>query len=142
MTSRKAFIFCFLFLVASLAGCSNKLSGELTINDDGKSLLTFTPEECESAVHSNHTGVILYYDDAEVKALALTKGGYGVFIKSDELGEEVRLNEEQCSQFEVVVKPQSSSVNDVQNVEGKIQLTCQRGEKGEVKANITFQNCH
>jgi hypothetical protein len=118
-------------LLVCLPACRAKLSSTLQV--DGKA---FTPTSCRSGQVNNFMGVDLI-DDAgltlrlvqspALESSAILIDGDNVF----ELGE--------CGKM--TSQRQTSSVNEVFNIEGEARLECKH-EEHSVSGTISFGNCH
>jgi len=116
-------------LLLLLVACSNKLSGELTV--DGT---PFTLSSCRSGKVYNVVGVELVAEDGRKLRLGVRPDGQAeAFVLAagaptgDSLGP--------CGAL--TVSDQNSTVNGVRNVQGSATLDCSR-----VKGKLTFENCH
>lgn len=120
-----------LLLVLPLAGCVAKLEGSIDL--DGK---TFRATSCRSLAPMGFQGVELEAaDGARLRVAEHANGDAEVFYfaagknKSKAFGA--------CATMKI--QKQSSSVNKVTNVEGRVKLDCPDFDaKGEIK----FENCH
>ena len=123
-----------LYVAALLTlGCKAKLSGDLTV--DGK---PFTAESCRSGQASGFSGVDLVDADGRKLRLVQIPNGTGaaiLFPPGATVGDEVG----GCGPLSV--STQSSTINNIRNVEGSATLECSN-PKHSVKGAVTFENCH
>jgi hypothetical protein len=118
-----------LTLVLVLGACSNKLSGEVTV--DGS---PFKLDSCRSGQVYNFAGVELVAEDGRKLRLVMQPDGSAdayVFASGSATGDKVG----SCGP--VTVGQQNSTINNVRNVEGEARLDCAR-----IKGNVKFENCH
>ncbi len=134
-------------LAAAVVGCSNELHGSLeaTLRGDGGKQWSTTPSQCASGQREGFFGVDMRAgtaNDALVRAILDPKDG--PILKVNIPGSEravILKPGPGCTQFDVHVERQSSSINDVTNVRGHVRVTCDDAELA-LKADITFENCH
>ncbi len=122
-----------LVMALLLGACSNKLSGEVTVNGEKQTL-----SSCRSGRAYGYTGVSLVTSAGVRIAIASSQSGAGdvyVFPKDSKQG--VYLGA--CGPFSV--SDQNSTINDVKNVEGKAELDCQT-DGFSLKGKVSFSNCH
>lgn len=111
--------------------CRAKLSSALQI--DGKA---FTPTSCRSGQVNNFMGVDLIDDTGLTLRLVQSPAleSSAILIVGDNVSE---LGE--CGKM--TSQRQTSSVNEVFNIEGSATLEC-KDEKHSVSGSVTFANCH
>ncbi|MDP3276459.1 MAG: hypothetical protein Q8Q09_14775 [Deltaproteobacteria bacterium] len=119
-------------LFATLAGCSNKLTGSLTID-----ARVFRPTSCNSGQALGFAGVELHADDDDrrVRIVSLPTTQTQVVV----LGGGTIVQLSNCGLMNL--ETQNSTVNDVRNVRGNVMLQCTDGVHN-VSGAITFENCH
>jgi hypothetical protein len=124
----------FGLLVAMAAmGCTNKLSGDLKV--DGK---PFALASCRSGEASGFTGVVLNGKSGAELRIERAPGGKALVFfhpSSGATGDRVGA----CGT--ITVTRQNSRVNNIYNVEGRVDLNC-TGGKHTVVGKVTFKNCH
>ncbi len=132
MTSFKTL--CFVALAScGLFACSNELKGDLTV--DGKS---FALDSCRSGQVYGFVGVeVVSKAGAKLKIQQTPTGEAIAYYQQAGAATGVELGK--CGTFQV--STQSSTINDVQNVEGQALMDCTAGGH-TVKGNFTFSNCH
>ena len=123
------------FAVLSLAltvACTNKLSGEVTVDDQ-----PFVIESCESGQRNGFVGVDLTASDGRrLRVVQTPSGAPQVFLFAGEaVGQELGA----CGSF--TIQFQNSTINDIKNVMGEARLDCTTDEH-RVKGTVTFENCH
>ena len=129
-----------------LVGCSNKLSGELTVSG-GEHTFSIHPDACVSGERQGFFGADLYeeYDDGKlVRLIYDAHSDYTVRFNIPGTDESYLISKDTkgCDVFEARVQEQSSEINNVTNVEGIVRLDCNIAGLGKVKADLTFGNCH
>jgi hypothetical protein len=117
---------------ATLAGCSNKLSGDVTI--DGQ---PFEPASCRSGQVHGFLGVELTGEKGKRLRLVVTPTGEPEVILF--AGESIGIRLGSCGSL--THEFQSSTINDVRNVKGSAQLDCE-SEGHTIKGTLSFENCH
>jgi len=119
--------------VMALGSCSNELKGELSV--DGE---TFALDSCRSGQVYGFAGVEVVSKEGAKLRLAQAPTGEAVAFyipKGQDTGVEIGI----CGAFKL--STQSSTINDVKNVEGKATLDC--SANGHVlKGSFSFSNCH
>ncbi|MGE0551029.1 MAG: hypothetical protein AB7O24_21140 [Kofleriaceae bacterium] len=119
-------------IVVVVAGCSNKLGGDLTI--DGTAV---TLESCRSGQIYGFAGVELVtttgaklrlVGNPDSTANALVAIGGPTFADLGKCGP-------------IQNEPQSSTINNVRNVKGTAKLDCEAGGH-KIKGSISWENCH
>jgi hypothetical protein len=122
-----------IVLCFSMIGCSNKLSGTLTVDKK-----PFAPDSCRSGQIYGFAGVEVTSKQGSRIRVVLQPTGQGnlVFFPP---GAQVGKQLGPCGV--VSVTPQKSTVNDVRNVEGKVDLSCEANGHS-VKGTLIFSNCH
>ena len=121
----------FAFVLA--AGCSNKLSGTLEIDGHAVEI-----SSCRNGMVYGFRGVELTAATGERLRVALAPTGEAVVIlmaKGASTGAELG----KCGSLEV--SDQNSEINDVKNVEGKMELDC-AADGSAIKGSVKFGNCH
>lgn len=118
-------------LALATAACSNEIKSDLTVN--GKPLKV---SGCRNGSVYGFRGVELSGDAATLRIASTMTGEAEVVVMGGgvtgtELGK--------CGKF--VISDQSSTINDVKNVEGKAELDCSSGGF-TIKGSVTFANCH
>ena len=131
-----------LFVLAGV-GCSNKISGSIDVTTKAHGNYSITPGQCISGEREDFFGADLREGKADkiIRVIKDPKEGYSVRINIPGTKKAVVVNDGVCSTFKVRVKKQSSTINDVRNVKGRIKLDCKVGGS-TVEANIKFENCH
>ncbi|MCA9520580.1 MAG: hypothetical protein KC609_06390 [Myxococcales bacterium] len=125
-------LFAVLFLGFTVAGCTNKISGNVTV--DGKAL---SFKSCRSGQVYGFAGVELKAASGERLRLVMTPSGHSVavyFNASSTTGVTIG----RCGPFEL--RRQNSTVNKVTNVAGKATLDCKTSVA--IKGEVSFENCH
>jgi hypothetical protein len=123
-----------LIALVLAAGCTNKLEGDVQL--DGAS---FTATSCRSGVAFGFAGVELHDGGGRrirvindpitgTVRVALFAGAAG---RGEDLGTCAALDQ----------RPQSSTVNGLQNQEGTVSFHCDTGPH-KLSGNLTFKNCH
>ncbi len=120
-------------LSCALFACSNELKGEVTV--DGEA---FVLDSCRSGQVYGYVGVeVVSKTGQKIKIAQLLSGESSVYYFP--AGQPTGVELGACGPFQVVT--QSSTINDIKNVEGEATLDCERG--GHVlKGSFTFSNCH
>jgi hypothetical protein len=127
-------LICVLSLVLAAVGCSNKLSGSVTVNGE-----PFAIESCRNGVIHGFRGVELVDKTGmRLRVAALPSGEARVFVipAGANVGKELA---GACG--ELVIEDQNSTINDVKNVKGTATLACAL-DGFEIKGKVTFENCH
>jgi hypothetical protein len=126
-------MWAFVVAAALAAGCSSKVSGEIEVN--GKKVGV---SSCRNGVVYGYRGVEVTTKDGDRLRVAMTQTGEAwlVFMpKGSSTGSEIGA----CGTLEV--SDQNSTINDVKNVEGKMELDC-ASDGLSVKGTVKFENCH
>lgn len=124
---------CVVLASCGLFACSNELKGELSV--DGK---TFALDSCRSGQIYGFVGVeIVSKDGAKIRIKQTPTGESLAYYLPSGSATGVELGK--CGSFSV--SRQSSTINDVQNVEGQAVMECEAGGH-KVAGNFTFSNCH
>ncbi|MGE0872444.1 MAG: hypothetical protein AB7P03_28070 [Kofleriaceae bacterium] len=121
-----------LGILVLVTGCSNKLSGDLTI--DGTAV---TLDSCRSGQIYGFAGVELV-TTAGLK-LRLVGNPDGTANALVSMGEKTFAEIGKCGPMDN--QPQSSTINDVRNVMGNARLDCE-GSGHTIKGTINWENCH
>ena len=123
----------FSLLLLLLPACSNELKGDVTVDDQG-----FELSSCRSGEVYGFVGVELVSKQGAKLRFAQTPTGeaFAFYIP---VGESTGVEIGKCGAFQV--SQQSSTINDVKNVEGKGQLDCSAAGH-TLKGSFSFSNCH
>ncbi|MEZ4366526.1 MAG: hypothetical protein R2939_09600 [Kofleriaceae bacterium] len=127
-----------LGLVPALAvACSNEVGGDLTVNG-----APFAPTGCRNGVVHGFRGVALSGKDGSNLRIAASMTGEAIVaILPGGARAEAQAGLELGKCGLLTIGDQSSTINDVRNVEGKADLDC--SAKGyTLKGTVTFANCH
>jgi hypothetical protein len=136
-----------VLLVVGAGGCSNELHGalEVTVRTSGGQHWSTMPSQCVSGQRQGFFGVDMRAgtdDGTLVRAIIDPKDGPILKVNVPGTDQALTLRPGPgCSQFDVHVERQSSSINDITNVRGHVRVTCDDPELA-LKADITFENCH
>jgi len=124
------------WILIALAACSNELGGDLSL--DGT---PFSPSSCRSGAVYGFRGVTLRGAGGELRIASTMTGEARValFPAGAKAEAQAALDLGACGLF--TISDQSSTINDVKNVEGKAQLEC-TAHGHTVKGTVTFSNCH
>ena len=111
--------------------CTNEISAALTV--DGTA---FVPTSCRSGEHHNFMGVDLADESDRTLRLVQTPANQPIAIwiagtETIEIGP--------CGTLSV--QRQSSTINDIRNVEGNATLECEVNEH-TIAGTVSFKNCH
>ncbi len=120
-------------VVVSVAGCSNKIGGEVTVNGEKLEL-----SSCRSGAVYGFRGVEVTAKSGlklRIVATATDEAYLAVMPAGAETGTDVGT----CGTLKI--SDQNSTINDVKNVEGKAKLDCNR-DGFEIKGTVEFENCH
>jgi hypothetical protein len=121
----------FGLVVIALAGCTAKLTGDITL--DGQ---PFELSGCRSGQPSGFAGVDLVGKDGRrLRLVAQPDGSSHAYLLAD--GTPTDLGP--CGGL--TIETQNSTVNDVRNVKGTATLSCNAGGH-QVGGRVTFENCH
>ncbi len=128
-----------------LCGCTNELTGSLTVElrAAGKQWSTI-PSECASGERQGFFGVDMRAgsDDSMVRVILDPKEGPILKVNVPGTDQGLTLGPGPgCPQFDVHVERQNSRINNITNVRGHARVTCEDPEL-QLKADITFENCH
>ena len=130
---KPATVFALFVALATIAGCSNKLSGDLTV--DGNA---FELDACRSGQVYGFRGVELSSKKAGKVRLAVAPTGEAVaFYMPPDADKGVELG--RCGTLKV--NDQKSTINDIRNVEGSADLSCEAAGHS-IKGKVQFSNCH
>lgn len=122
-----------LLAVGPAAACSNKLGGDLKVNGQ-----PFAAASCRSGAVFGVSGVeVTGKGGQRLRVVQLPTGEAQVvlFAPGAQVGSDLGV----CGSIQVTT--QSSTVNNVRNVEGKAQLQC-TADGVTVAGTLTFENCH
>jgi hypothetical protein len=126
-----------------MTGCSNELKGTIQVTAAGQTW-SVTPSECASGQRQNFFGVDAREgtsDDKLVRVILDPKASYTLRLNVPGTDKGINLEGAGCSTFDIVVERQSSSINDITNVQGHIRVACDLPDL-KVDADLTFSNCH
>ena len=142
-----------LAVVIGRGGCS---SVEGRVEAHGKPLGDYvvTPTLCQSGEHQSFFGVTLFPDEDAPGTLvvvddpvrgrmvrALVDGSCHADSGNTFVCSYAAVNPAQCRRFEMSIVPTSTSVNDIQLVDGRLLLDCTMPEGGTLAADLVFENC-
>jgi len=114
-------------------GCSAKVSGEVEVNGQKVGV-----DYCRNGVVYGYRGVAVSLkngDQLRISAMQTGEAWLVVMPKGESTGAEVG----KCGTL--AVSDQSSTINDVRNVEGHAELDCET-DGYKIKGTVKFENCH
>ncbi len=117
--------------------CSNEVNSSLEVN--GKA---WKPSDCRSGAIYGFRGVELSGDGMSIRIAATITGEAQVVVTGGaEKGANGAIGTDlgKCGTFSIA--DQSSTINDVKNVEGKAVLDCKNDEM-TIHGSVAFSNCH
>jgi hypothetical protein len=122
-----------LVVTLSLAACSNKVGGEITVNGEKVEL-----SSCRNGVIYGFRGVEVTAKTGlklRIVATATDEAFVAVIPPGAETGTEIG----RCGSLKI--SDQNSTINDVKNVEGRAKLEC-NSDGFDIKGTVSFANCH
>jgi hypothetical protein len=126
-------LWCVAIASAALFACSNELKGDLKVDGDN-----FALDSCRSGQVYGFVGVeVVSKEGAKIKIMQTPTGEAVAYYQPSGSATGVELGK--CGTFQV--STQSSTINDVKNVEGQALMDCEAAGH-TVKGNFTFSNCH
>lgn len=162
-TKKKRFRFLLFFVPLQIAiaaggfylvsgGCSS-VSGSLVSAGKPLGNFTFTPSQCRSGERMQFFGaVLLGKGPADGAVVAMIDQMKGKLVKVEipgsckppdyEVCDEVIIDARQCSRYDVVVNRTNVVVNEIFQVEGRVNLDCTFPGGGSVKGELTFKRCN
>lgn len=125
-----------VWLCGLLVACSNELGGDLTING-----VAFAPSSCRNGVVHGFRGVAVRGAAGELRIAPSMTGEAQValFPAGARAEAQAAVDLGKCGLFSI--SDQSSTINDVRNVEGKASLDC-TAAGFTLRGTLTFSNCH
>lgn len=131
-------------LVILTTACTNELKGSVQATHAGQTW-TVTPNECASGQRQAFFGIDAREadrPDASLRVLLDPMGNHSLLLglPGGNKGVLVQGNEG-CKTFDIHVERQSSSINNVANLQGHVRIDCDKPDV-KVTADLTFANCH
>ena len=119
--------------IAALAACTSHVGGSMTV--DGQ---PFAVSECRSGAAFSFSGI--QFADATGKRLRLMQeAGGGVTVALFQPGAPRGDTFGACGTIQI--ETQNSTINNIRNVKGKVDLSCEGGGH-KLVGSLSFENCH
>lgn len=124
---------------------SPSVSGELSIRALQGEPVAWKPEICLSGEREQFFGFILESNDSPIvlRAVVDPLDGLGLRIVGwQENPAGVVFRPATCERLELVVEPTGWQVNDIQDLSGRLDLSCATEKGGRIEGRVEVRHCH
>lgn len=122
---------------------SPSVSGELAIRSPQEEPVSWNPDACLSGEYEQFFGFILRSDGSPVVLRAVVDPLDGPGLRVVGLsGAAAVFRPELCEKLELVVEPTGWRVNDIQDLSGRLDVSCRSEDGGSVEGSVEVHHCH
>ena len=120
------------------------VSGELAFRAAGGEPVDWRPDFCLSGEAEQFFGFILGAEGSPVvlRAVIDPLDGPGLRVVGLEGAEGVVFRPERCERLELAVQPTGWRVNDVRDLNGRLDVSCSTAEGASVEGSVEIRHCH
>lgn len=141
-----------LILVVLLSGCAvvqeatevarPSIEGELSIRAPQGEPVAWRPEACLSGEHEQFFGFVLGSEESDIvlRAVLDPLDGPGLRIVTPEGAAVFRPY--MCERLELDVAPTGWRVNEIQDLSGRLDVSCSTADGGSVEGSVEVRHCH
>lgn len=120
------------------------VSGELSLRGSRGEPVDWRPGFCLSGEVEQFFGFILGADGSPVvlRAVIDPLDGAGLRVVGLEGADGVVFRAEACERLELAVEPSGWRVNDVRDLNGRLDVSCSTAEGASVEGSVEVRHCH
>lgn len=120
------------------------VSGEIAFRAPGGEPVDWRPGFCLSGEHEQFFGFILGAEGSPVvlRAVIDPLDGAGLRIVGLEGTDGVVFRPESCERLELAVEPTGWRVNDFQDLNGRLDVSCSASDGAGVEGSVEIRHCH
>ena len=123
---------------------NQSVSGELTLRGAQGEAVRWRPDSCLSGEVEQFFGFILGSDGSPVvlRAVIDPLDGSGLRVVGLEGADGVVFRREACERMELIVEPSGWQVNEIRDLNGRLDVSCSIAGVGSVEGSVEVRHCH
>lgn len=120
------------------------VSGELSLRGAQGETVLWRPDACLAGEHEQFFGFILGANGSPIvlRAVVDPLDGPGLRVLGLDRPEGVVFLQEACERMELVVQPTGWEVNEYQDLNGRLDVSCSIDGVGMVEGSVEVRHCH